>query len=267
MARYLTDAQRNEIVRLYRAGMGTTELAEMFGKASINIGKTLLRAGETLPPRYKHTCDHRFFQTIDAEHKAYWLGFLGADGYVMTSPRNIMVLELSRKDETHLIAFKRVLLSTHPLFVREGSGPGPQGSTVAFRVWGSIMVDDLIRQGVHPRKTHTLQWPSGLPDDMARHYLRGYFDGDGCWYNPAHKPVDVAWILSGNKPFLEGCKSFLKSRLDLGNPGVRKCEGAVHELRFTGRHQCKTLFHFMYNDAHVYLPRKYDKVANRFTTT
>jgi hypothetical protein len=41
------------------------------------------------------------------------------------------------------------------------------------------MVNDLANLGVTPNKTFTLQYPT-INETLEKHFLRGYFDGDGC---------------------------------------------------------------------------------------
>jgi len=48
--------------------------------------------------------DENFFENIDTKEKAYWLGFLYADGYVSQS-NNRLTLDLSKKDYQQLEKF------------------------------------------------------------------------------------------------------------------------------------------------------------------
>lgn len=49
-------------------------------------------------------CDDFYFHVIDTEHKAYWLGFLYADGFVDKN-RNRISLALNSNDEHHILKF------------------------------------------------------------------------------------------------------------------------------------------------------------------
>lgn len=52
--------------------------------------------------------NENIFEKIDTEEKAYWLGFIYADGYVSTNTYAFGI-ELSIKDIDHLIKFKKFL--------------------------------------------------------------------------------------------------------------------------------------------------------------
>lgn len=62
--------------------------------------------------------DKRFFKTIDTEEKAYWLGFLYADGSVSKDLKAV-TLELNIKDIDHIRKFKRAINSTHKITIKK----------------------------------------------------------------------------------------------------------------------------------------------------
>mgnify|MGYP002625860766 CR=1 FL=1 len=49
-----------------------------------------------------------------------------------------------------------------------------------FSVSSPKMKVDLIRLGAIPNKSLILEFPKDIPNDLIRHFVRGYFDGDGC---------------------------------------------------------------------------------------
>ena len=50
----------------------------------------------------KYFFNEDFFEIIDNENKAYWLGFIYADGYVSAKS---LVIELHKDDESHIVKF------------------------------------------------------------------------------------------------------------------------------------------------------------------
>lgn len=123
-----------------------------------------------MAPR-KYHFDTRFFQNIDSPEKAYWLGFIAADGNV---GEYSLELGLSTKDRKHLCTFAEHLKYDGPIVEREYKGY--QSSRV---ILCSIdMVRDLYGLGITARKSLTLVPWKGPPEAMA-HYWRGVFDGDG----------------------------------------------------------------------------------------
>ncbi len=268
MSRYLTEEQRDEIVRLYRGGKSTAELAATFGKAQKNIQATLRRKG-TLRVRRRYFCDYRFFEHIDSQEKAYWLGFLAADGSVATHHKANLRVQIALSDEDHLRLFKEALDASHPIrrIERESArmidGRVISGSqAVILDICSRPLVDDLVAAGVGPRKTHALRWPEHLPRELLRHYLRGYFDGDGCWYANDRRPkaFDFMFQLCGNEPFLLGCQRYLMSECGLSETRLRqRRHDRCRELAYNGRTQGRRIFSLMYDGATVRMERKYLK--------
>lgn len=117
-----------------------------------------------------------YFEKIDTEDKAYFLGFLYADGSLINDPikkRYKIYLKLHTKDIHILYSFIKCI---------DGDmKPWKHGqrniSQVALS--GRKIVADLERIGLHPNKTFTIKYPI-IDQDLERHFIRGYFDGDGC---------------------------------------------------------------------------------------
>jgi hypothetical protein len=117
-----------------------------------------------------------FFDLIDSLEKAYWLGFLSADGYVLPSLGRV-TCALSLKDEEHLLRFAAAIgadptarkLRIHPSGAR----------SVSLTLCSTRLGRALASQGCGPKKSHTLRFPAQLTGDCRLAWLLGYFDGDG----------------------------------------------------------------------------------------
>lgn len=80
-----------------------------------------------------HHCDHAYFDDVSDEPRAYWLGFLFADGCVRDSANGtaapILTLGLAECDRGHVEAFRAALGSTHKIGAcpktRSASRPSP----------------------------------------------------------------------------------------------------------------------------------------------
>lgn len=217
-----------------------------------------MRKMEFSPRRY--SCDHSFFDSIDTEAKAYWLGFIAADGSI-SSTSDTLVLHLSSKDDEHLENFLAMVQSDHPVkhYTRK------EQIMSHLQIQSPNMVQALSEYGVVPRKTLTLTWPKQLDPDLRRHYLRGYFDGDGCFCvstnsSPTKQP-SLSWRVLGTEEWCLEAQRYL-----IDSVGVRKTK-LVHQtkaylLGYGGNRQCRRIFHLMYDDATVWLPRKKDRATN-----
>lgn len=127
----------------------------------------------------KHKVNDDFFSNIDDQKKAYWLGFLYADGCVYQGTGNSYRLQINLKggDFEHLRKFVKDIDSTCEVTFSEVNGY----SVSTVKINSTKMCLDLIDKGCIPNKSLLLQFPSEdiLPKHLVNHFLRGYFDGDG----------------------------------------------------------------------------------------
>lgn len=198
----------------------------------------------------KHNLD-KFFE-IKTENDAYWLGFIYADGYV--SDKNNFEVSLQKRDTLHLKKLKNYLeLSTNI-------------SVDNFRCRliykNKIFVNNLKNLGVVPRKSLILNFPyNKIPDNLIRHFIRGYFDGDGCIsiYNK-QKITMISKVLSisllGTKDFLDGVRKY--SPIQFGK--YVKNNGSENTLVLSTAHKKGFIFiNWLYQNSTIYLDRKYKK--------
>ena len=218
-----------------------------------------MRREPTKSPSARYVCDHAFFDCVETEEQAYWLGFLMADGCVC---RSVVHLGLAVRDHSHVERFRQALQSAHPIttYIQKwGVKPGSTASRIQIR--SVQMTEALARYGVGPRKTWTAEWTDRLPSDLYRHYLRGAFDGDGCWsvsstQDGRRRAVrSVFWKLCGSVPYLTGCQSYLMNTVGFHETKFTR-DGHISELVYAGRKQLLVLWHHLYDGATIYLDRK-----------
>ncbi len=217
------------------------------------------------------TCDHSFFDSVDNEVKAYWLGFLAADGCIANS--HTITVGLAAYDHDHLLRFKAALGSSHLIrtYMRgtyagsfENSGP-----TSRIQLPSKQLTSSLIAHGVLRRKSDCLDWPENLAPDLLRHYLRGYFDGDGWFTSSMHhacKRPQFFWRMNGTESFCLGAQAYLMKAVGARRTKLRlehRCEG-TYLLSYGGNRQVKRIYGLMYEGATVWLPRKRDRAVSLF---
>ena len=114
----------------------------------------------------------------------YDTGFLYADGYVrFTNGRSgELRLKLKRGDRNHIEKMKKSLKSTHPIkdIVSKVKVDGKiyESECSTFSVYNTKLVKDLEKHGCINNKTQNINIPY-LKNELYRHFIRGYFDGDG----------------------------------------------------------------------------------------
>ncbi len=273
MQRVLTPEQVDHVCRLYESGRGSSSLAAEFGVCSRTIRNWLEKSGvqRRAPEQYhrKHTVDHHFFQDIDTEAKAYWMGFIAADGCVKEN--GTLSVLLSQKDKGHLETLNRTLSSSYPIgnydYGYESLCHGQRvttGPSCSLQIRSHQLTQDLTRHGITPRKTWSLRWPL-LALALERHFLRGYVDGDGCFsrFIPHCGSPSIAFSLIGNEPFLIDCQRLLVSRCGLPTNKLVYARPGVNESRVLSYHhreRVERIAQFLYDNSTLSLARKREVV-------
>lgn len=253
-----------EAIKLYEQGLSALKVAEMTGVKVGTLYKYLKKRGVTRSNKEnsrRYDVDHDFFEVIDTEEKAYWLGFLYADGYITRNGSSKHVgLSLGLKDKGHVERFKAAVKATYEVKEIEGNSYGKKIMYARLIIISDKMFDDLKSKGVVERKSLILTFPDSdiLPKELEQHFIRGYFDGDGSWSYTGKRDDTYRFKLQGTSEFLDG----VHQRLNPWDSTVGKRWpddknsfsyefGAVDEMIATGE--------YMYRDATIYLERKYKR--------
>lgn len=120
--------------------------------------------------------NENYFENIDSEDKAYFLGFICADGCVINDSKNYrykLLLKIHTKDRHILEDFVEHIEGEMDIWTHG------QRDICEVGFSGKKIINDLEHLGVIQNKTFNLEYPK-IREDLERHFLRGYFDGDGC---------------------------------------------------------------------------------------
>jgi hypothetical protein len=209
--------------------------------------------------------DKNFFVDINTEEKAYILGFLCADGHIDTkNPR--ITITLSDKDYRLLEIIRDAMHSTHPIKRGiEHSNPYKKSKNkVLYQCFISIngkeLIEPLVKMGISGKKTYSLDSSimDYVPEHLTRHFLRGYFDGDGCIsWDKRYKSGNKSTVhIAGNYDFLQG--SFNKYFPTNCNLRLYKKSAQCYDYTIQDKHEVLRFLAYLYNDAKIYLERKYN---------
>lgn len=269
--RKLSDRDKIDIVTKYKTGkFNCLQLANEYGVTRNNIKKILNNRGITQLHHRHYSVNQHYFDVIDTEAKAYFLGLLYADGCI--SDRDEMILSLQEKDINILLKFKSEMESQHPIYIQTLKNPNYQKSC-RFSIRNKFLANQLITLGCIPRKSLILKFPqsSQVPDHLIHHFVRGYFDGDGCLVITYYKNCGIMrWshivTFLGTEEFC-GKLSLIISRVVGKSPhhrnGLGKSE-KIMSLTLGGKIEVARLYEWMYGNATIYLQRKYDKFQEFF---
>lgn len=213
----------------------------------------------------KYYYNKNFFEKIDNEKKAYWLGFLYADGCINEifrdgKPKGMTLeVSLSSKDETHLEKFLNDIESNVTIRKKIVKLNGKKYDCRRVTICCTKMCRDLIKLGCTPRKSLTLTFPNDsiVSKKLLNHFIRGYFDGDGCvYFNDITRTMKV--ILVGTKDILENIGHCL---FENGIPVLNRIQakGKAYESFIYGYDVMNMVYNYLYMNSTVYLDRKYIK--------
>lgn len=245
-----------KVVKLYLKGYNYPKIALYFNIDKSTVCKILKRKNVQLRSRSesqtKYKVNHNFFEKIDSESKAYFLGLLMADGCNTRKGFRIM---LQKKDEQIIKKLKKELEFTGKLFYQKfRSGKKYHGDGVMLNVCSQKISDDLSKFGVVPNKSHVTYFPNQIPKELEHHFIRGIFDGDG--------HISKYFSIVGNDLLLNKISEKFKEKcLSLNlifNKTTSKRKNIV-SLRCNVKNDIIIIRDYLYYSSTIFIKRKHKK--------
>lgn len=262
----LTDQEKIEIVEKYNLGFKIKELCNLYNRTKWAITTLLHRRNIKIRPakeeRRVNHFNQDFFEKIDSEEKAYLLGLIFADGSmsIVRKKEKRVSIFLAEEDCDIILKLKNNLnCNFNPILINRKK---PRQNLIGYIFYSSKLFDDLMKLGCTPKKSLTLQFPTDnqVPQEFIRHFIRGYFDGDGCICWTGNKTMLVTLMSSKNFSLnlSEVLNKYLKTTgtISKGNPNS---EAEIYRLYIGGSQQCVNLLNWLYKDANIFLNRKIEK--------
>ena len=249
------ESNLQKAIELYKNGMSLTKIQKEVGINRNKLSKEFKNLGITiLPNGQKYNYNTDIFKQIDTEEKAYWLGFLYADGYI--NDRSVE-LTLQENDYDHLVKFREFIGDESiQITYRE--------SVKAYRIYIGCkeIAHDLINLGCVQAKSYILKFPTPeqVPEYLVHHFMRGYFDGDGTITTNHNQ---LSFQVLGTNEFLDVYESYLLENINRNKPNKRyhdrRHSDNTYFIGYFGNKQVKKIFDYLYNDATIYMERKLNK--------
>jgi len=198
-----------------------------------------------------------YFDKIDCEDKAYLLGLIFADGSVSGQR-----LTLSSKDKKLIEDCKLLLRSDAPVY--------NYNNHFYLIIGNQKLYNSLKNLGVMERKSWKEYGIPTLPKHLIRHFLRGFFDGDGSFYISYHERKYhylCASFSCGSRRFLSEIRQWLDGqnikthKIRFDNKGDNK---GSWQLKMARIEAIKNFVNLLYDDSHYYLERKFAIVNNYY---
>lgn len=229
----LTDTGRKELKQEYAKGYSQLKIAKKF-----NVSEDVIRQWfkeENIPTRRRiYSMNENYFETIDSEEKAYWIGFLSADGYIHQE-RGTIQFELQESDKNQVEKFALAVGSTRPILKIETN------NFIHYRcvLNSRKMVNDLLKYNITQRKSLTF-YPTNIPEKYIPYWIIGYMDGDGCIFNSKGR---IKIHFTGTYDTLNFIKNYFNSNNQIGLehrcsethkfiPEVSICENFLRDVEY-----------------------------------
>ena len=249
----------DEIVKKYTVEhLGTVAIAKKFGMTPYRVSSILKIEKVSLTPKSYHSnydakVKHDYFKKIDDEHKAYWLGFLYADGY--NNEKNSQIeISLKKSDAYLLENFKDDTKSVYSIKNRIVTLNNKKFPQCRMIIYSKQMSQDLAMLGCIQRKSLILKFPATkiVPREFIHHFMRGYFDGDGCISG-------VKFMLNGTKNFLLDFVKILRYNAGISEAETWEMDGKAFRWAHSSKKDIVKIYDFLYKDATIFLKRKCER--------
>lgn len=225
----------------------------------------------------KREIRHNFFNNINFEEQAYLLGFIFADGCV-NEERHTLSININKQDQ-YIIdllkdispeAYTREQKSYKSIATVRGRQVKNHGS-IRTNISSKILIEDLKKYGVIQNKTYTdMHLPIVSDDILLKHFIRGYFDGDGCFTysirksNPKNREINYRisahWTIccKTSSILLEMQKYFTSFGIKTNINYIKRDD--MYNLTTSSRKEIIKIFNLLFHNCNYSLPRKYNKI-------
>lgn len=177
-----------DVVNGYISGLSTRKVADRLGICQFSVLKILKRNGIKIREsrRWKHDFNDGYFDVIDNSEKAYWVGFILADGSI-SRPNAISIMQKERyilEEFSRAIGCKTEIIKEKEnkacFYDKNGISRETNGKIFYLYIRSNKMFNALENMGICQRKSFVeVGIPRGI-EKFEGSFLRGLFDGDGC---------------------------------------------------------------------------------------
>lgn len=249
---------KDKIVEDYKNNLSIRKIEEKYKVSRVSISKYLEEIGikTTFGNHYRwYSHNYNYFDNIDTEHKAYWLGFLFADGYISNKSKNCgedaFGICISKKDKIMLESFLKDIEATNPIIKSPHYGTQYE-DCLRVQLTSQKTVDDLQRHGCVKNKTLILEPPKEIDNNFIYDFIRGFFDGDGGFCIADNKYYQISFTST-----FEMC-SWLKEIFECGSVIKDKRTENTWYFKIGGNRQVIKICNLLYKNSTIFLPRKYN---------
>lgn len=252
------------IIKDYLSGITNQNISKKYNLHRGTIQRILLKNNIKLKSlsetSRKYEIDLNFFKKIDSEFKAYFLGLAYADGNLS---RNCLEISLIYSDRKILSDISKQIYGQIILSERKGRKVSINNKNyknkkqARFRIVSKEIAKDFRKYGLVENKTFLIRIPK-IDKKLIPHFIRGYFDGDGCVFVDYKNNTNHKVNIISNKNFCNDIKKIVDSELKI-NSYVKLKKNKIFCFDIYGRKQIVTFLDWIYKDCTIKLNRKFKK--------
>lgn len=268
MSKYkeITDEEKLIITAMYATGGYTCNtIGRLLGKSGSSISRFLKRSGIKIKNNRselsrKYSINEHYFDIIDTEDKAYFLGLLYADGCNYEKENSISI-NLQERDVDILNKMNIAMENSKPLCKIIYDKVHPKWSNqYKISIYSKHMSSTLSALGCVGCKSLILQFPKEhiVPRNLIRHFIRGYFDGDGSFGVYSHGKQKNKTLSIGIASTLMFCSRIKEILQELNiNSHIYSPPNKETKILKLSSKSAKSFLNWIYYDSTVSLDRKY----------
>lgn len=270
--RKFTNEEEGSICSDYLAGISTPLLCKKYACNVEYIREVLIRGDIKRRPlsdairKYKFLDEH-FFDQIDTEAKAYFLGLLWTDGcnYIRIKNKNNhinwIVISLQERDKHILETFCNFIYGNSLVLRKKVTKKDcNRQDQWGLRIPSRHISEKLLSYGMSPRKSFVVNMPScHIPDNLFHHFIRGCWDGDGSiYFNTNSNHYGCSFI--GSVPMVNSmCKYLLeKIGIKFSIENLKQYSQPMATIKIHSNNISKKFLTWLYKDSTIYLNRKHE---------
>ena len=243
--------QIEDIKKLYNEYNSQASIGRKYNCSAQTIMRLLEKEGIKSRGNRKYSFNENIFDEIDTAEKAYWIGFITADGYI-NEEKNFLTIKLQYRDINHLKKFAKFInCSEKNIKIEYHNITGKP--LCKIRINSKHLVNSLVKLNIRQCKS-TKEHIAPIPNEYIKDYIRGIIDGDG---NINKKNINICNSIE--------VLSYIKEYLN------KTCYTTIGEICnhyntyriFICRNRGLVLKHLYYDNC-ICLDRKYDFVKENY---
>lgn len=254
----------------------STKLAQEL-KCSKSFIKKIWKENNVSEKYQKHqlySLNEHYFKNINSDDKAYFLGFICADGCIYRRNGHQGMLSISVKDVDIgvLEKLKKCLQTEKPINITKQM----EKTTMAtLQLTSDILVENLLAYGVGVRKTFDMsinQVCSNISKKFIPSFILGYFDRDGSIDIPSDNTISKSHIrisapLKSLKDFENILNEFeIYPTIVIDKREYKEPFGSLELINTTNRYLFLKLIYSFYNDSLFRKKEKAQELLKRIET-